>query len=235
MEPPQGFVGVALGQVCKLQKSLYGLKQASRQWNLELTTKLQNFGFSQSTYENCLFIKSSDSEFTALLVYVDDILLTGNSESALHAVRDYLDDLFTIKDLGQAKYFLGLELAHSLHGLQVSQHKYLQDILVDTSMLAAKSASTPFPLGLKLVLEDGARLPDPNKYRRLIGRLLYLGFTRPDISFAVQQLSQFLQVPPTSHWDAALHVLRYLKGTPSTGLFFSSASSSQLTAYSDAS
>ncbi|KAK4382735.1 Retrovirus-related Pol polyprotein from transposon RE2 [Sesamum angolense] len=234
MEPPQGFVGAAPGQVCKLQKSLYGLKQASRQWNLELTTKLLDFGFSQSTHEHCLFIKSSDSEFTALLVYVDDILLTGNSESALHAVRDYLDDLFTIKDLGQAKYFLGLELARSSHGLQVSQHKYL-DILADTSMLAAKPASTPFPLGLKLVLEDGALLPNPNKYRRLIGRLLYLGFTRPDISFAVQQLSQFLQAPRTSHWDAALHVLRYLKGTPSTGLFFSSSSSSQLTAYSDAS
>ncbi|KAL0387499.1 UNVERIFIED_CONTAM: Retrovirus-related Pol polyprotein from transposon RE1 [Sesamum radiatum] len=235
MEPPQGFIGATPGQVCKLQKSLYGLKQASRQWNLELTTKFLNFGFSQSTHENYLFIKSSDSEFTALLVYVDDILLTGNSESALHAVRDYLDDLFTIKDLGQAKYFLGLELARSSHGLQVSQHKYLQDILADTSMLAAKPASTPFPLGLKLILEDGALLPDPNKYRRLIGRLLYLGFTRPDISFAVQQLSQFLQASPTSHWDAALHVLRYLKGTPSTGLFFSSASSSQLTAYSDAS
>ncbi|KAL0349325.1 UNVERIFIED_CONTAM: Retrovirus-related Pol polyprotein from transposon RE1 [Sesamum angustifolium] len=108
-----------------------------------------------------------DSEFTALLVYVDDILLTGNSESALHA--------------------------------------------------------------------DSALLPNPNKYRRLIGRLLYLGFTRPDISFDVQQLSQFLQAPRTSHLDAALHVLRYLKRTPSTGLFFSSASSSQLTAYSDAS
>ncbi|KAL0353608.1 UNVERIFIED_CONTAM: Retrovirus-related Pol polyprotein from transposon RE1 [Sesamum angustifolium] len=175
MEPPQGFVGAAPGQVCKLQKSLYGLKQASRQWNLELTTKLLDFGFSQSTHEHCLFIKSSDSEFTALLVYVDDILLTGNSESALHAVRDYLDDLFTIKDLGQAKYFLGLELARSSHGLQVSQHKYLQDILADTSMLAAKPASTPFPIGLKLVLEDGALLPNPNKYRRLIGRLLYLG------------------------------------------------------------
>ncbi|KAK4388552.1 Retrovirus-related Pol polyprotein from transposon RE2 [Sesamum angolense] len=229
MEPPQGFVGAAPGQVCKLQKSLYGLKQASRQWNLELRPNFWILG-SLSPLMHCLFIKSSDSEFTALLVYVDDILLTGNSESALHAVRDYLDDLFTIKDLGQAKYFLGLELARSSHGLQVSQHKYLQDILADTSMLAAKPASTPFPLGLKLVLEDGALLPNPNKYRRLIGRLLYLGFTRPDISFAVQQLSQFLQAPRTSHWDAALHVLRYLKGTPSTGLFFSSSSSSQLTA-----
>ncbi|KAK4390694.1 Retrovirus-related Pol polyprotein from transposon RE2 [Sesamum angolense] len=233
MEPPQGFVGAAPGQVCKLQKSLYGLKQASRQWNLELMTKFLDFGFSQSTHEHCLFIKSSDSEFTALLVYVDDILLTGNSESAMYAVRDYLDDLFTIKDLGQAKYFLGLELARSSHGLQVSQHKYLQDILADTSMLAAKLASTPFPLGLKLVLEDGALLPNPNKYRRLIGRLLS-GVHTPRYFFRCPKLSQFLQAPRTSHWDAALHVLRYLKGTP-TILFFSSSSSSQLTAYSDAS
>ncbi|KAK4393893.1 Retrovirus-related Pol polyprotein from transposon RE1 [Sesamum angolense] len=146
MEPPQGFVGAAPGQVCKLQKSLYGLKQASRQWNLELTPNFWILGSLSPLMSIVLFIKSSDSEFTALLVYVDDILLTGNSESALHAVRDYLDDLFTIKDLGQAKYFLGLELARSSHGLQVSQHKYLQDILADTSMLAAKPASTPFPL-----------------------------------------------------------------------------------------
>ncbi|KAL0406591.1 UNVERIFIED_CONTAM: Retrovirus-related Pol polyprotein from transposon RE1 [Sesamum latifolium] len=185
MEPPQGFVGATLGQVCKLQKSLYGLKQASRQWNLELTNKLLEFGFTQSRHEHCLFIKQSASEFTALLVYVDDILLTGSSESALRSVRSYLDKLFTIKDL-----------------------------------VAAKPASAPFPTGLKLVLEDGALLPDPNKYRRLVGCLLYLGFTRPDISFAVQQLSQFLQPPHTSHWDAALHVLRYLKGTPSTGFIF---------------
>ncbi|KAL0319697.1 UNVERIFIED_CONTAM: Retrovirus-related Pol polyprotein from transposon RE1 [Sesamum radiatum] len=235
MVPPDGLLGVESGQVCKLQKSLYGLKQASRQWNLELTTKLLDFGFKQSTHEHCLFIKQSATEFTALLVYVDDILLTGSSEAALHSVRDYLDRLFTIKDLGSAKYFLGLELARSSHGLHVTQRKYLHDILADASMLDAKPAPTPFPSGLKLVLADGSLLPDPNRYRRLVGRLLYLGFTRPDISFAVQQLSQFLQAPRSSHWDAAIHVLRYLKGTPSTSLFFSSSSSVQLSAFSDAS
>ncbi|KAL0414383.1 UNVERIFIED_CONTAM: Retrovirus-related Pol polyprotein from transposon RE1 [Sesamum radiatum] len=110
MVPPDGLLGVESGQVCKLQKSLYGLKQASRQWNLELTTKLLDFGFKQSTHEHCLFIKQSATEFTALLVYVDDILLTGSSEAALHSVRDYLDRLFTIKDLGSAKYSLDLSL-----------------------------------------------------------------------------------------------------------------------------
>ncbi|KAL0313533.1 UNVERIFIED_CONTAM: Retrovirus-related Pol polyprotein from transposon RE1 [Sesamum radiatum] len=199
MEPPQGFVGATPGQVCKLQKSLYGLKQASRQWNLELTNKLLEFGFTQSRHEHCLFIKRSASEFTALLVYVDDILLTGSSKSTLRSVRSYLDKLFTIKDLGYAKYFLGLELARSSHGLHVTQHKYLQDILVDTSMVTANPASTPFPTGLKLVLEDGALLPDPNKYRHLVGHLLYLGFTRPDISYAVQQIEPIPSDP--SHFS----------------------------------
>ncbi|KAL0348032.1 UNVERIFIED_CONTAM: Retrovirus-related Pol polyprotein from transposon RE2 [Sesamum angustifolium] len=102
-------------------------------------------------------------------------------------------------------------------------------------MLAAKPAPIPLLPGLKLVLDDGSLLPHPGTYRRLVSRLLYLGFTRPNISFSVQQLSQFLQAPRTSHWDAALHVLRYLKGTPSTGLFFSSTSPIHLNAYSDAS
>ncbi|KAL2231122.1 UNVERIFIED_CONTAM: Retrovirus-related Pol polyprotein from transposon RE2 [Sesamum indicum] len=102
-------------------------------------------------------------------------------------------------------------------------------------MVNAKPAPTPLPMGLKLVLDDGCLLADPGRFRRLVGCLLYLGFTRPDISFAVQQLSQFLQAPRSSHWDTSLHILRYLKGTPSFGLFFSSDSSSQLSAYSDAS
>ncbi|KAL2235925.1 UNVERIFIED_CONTAM: Retrovirus-related Pol polyprotein from transposon RE2 [Sesamum indicum] len=102
-------------------------------------------------------------------------------------------------------------------------------------MLDAKLTSTPLPLRLKLVLDDGSLLPDPDRFRRLVSRLLYLWFTRPDISFNVQQLSQFLQAPCSSHWNAALHVLCYLKGSSSTSLFFSSTSSFTLSAYSDAS
>ncbi|KAL2226638.1 UNVERIFIED_CONTAM: Retrovirus-related Pol polyprotein from transposon RE1 [Sesamum indicum] len=235
MDPLEGLLDMSASHVCKLQKSLYDLKQAFRQWNLELTCKLLEFDFSQSCHEHCLFIKRSAGEYTALLVYVDDILLTGSSPAALQSVKDYLHRLFTIKNLGAAKYFLGLELARSQHGILVSQYKYLQDILSDAFMVNAKPAPTPLPIGLKLVLDDGCLLADPGRFRRLVGRLLYLGFTRPDISFAVQQLSQFLQAPRSSHWDAALHVLRYLKGTPSSGLFFSSASSFQFRAYFDAS
>ncbi|KAL0428232.1 UNVERIFIED_CONTAM: putative mitochondrial protein [Sesamum latifolium] len=109
------------------------LPQASRQWNLELTTKLMEFGFQQSPHDHCLFVKRSDSCFLALLVYVDDIFLTRSSTTKIDAVKTYLDRLFTIKDLGPAKYFLGLQLARSDHGLLVTQTKYLTDILEDAN------------------------------------------------------------------------------------------------------
>ncbi|KAL0383326.1 UNVERIFIED_CONTAM: Retrovirus-related Pol polyprotein from transposon RE1 [Sesamum calycinum] len=235
MLPPEGYMKQTPGQVCKLKRSLYGLKQAFRQWNIELTVKLQEFGFVQCPHDHCLFLKITSTCFMALLVYVDDILLSGNSETEIATIKSHLDTLFTIKDLGHAKYFLGLELARSAHGLLVTQQKYLTDILRDVHVLDSRPAPTPLPPGLKLSADDGTLLFDPGPFRRLVGRLLYLGFTRPDVSFAIQQLSQFLQHPRSSHWDAALHVLRYLKGTSSLGLFFSAQNSLQPTVYTDAS
>ncbi|XP_020551111.1 uncharacterized protein LOC110012327 [Sesamum indicum] len=178
---------------------------------------------------------AAPSQVCRLTLYVDDILLTGNSAEEVAALKDYLHTLFTIKDLDFAKYFLGLELARSTHGLLVTQQRYLSDILADVCMTDAKATSTPLPPGHKFSADVGSLLADPAAYRCLVGRLLYLDFTRPDISFAVQQLSQFLQHPRSSHWDAALYVLRYLKGTSSLGLFFSSSNSLQPSVFTDAS
>ncbi|KAK4383963.1 Retrovirus-related Pol polyprotein from transposon RE2 [Sesamum angolense] len=172
--------------------------------------------------------------FVALLVYVDDILVMAPTEDLISEIKQYLDALFTIKDLGYAKYFLGLEIARSTEGMSIMQHKYAMDIITDSGMVSATSVSTPLPIGLKLSATSGTFLKEPNKFRRLIGRLLYLGFTRPDLSFAVQQLSQFLQHPTDQHWTAALHIVRYLKGAPDTGLFFPASNSLHLSAYTDA-
>ncbi|KAL0461671.1 UNVERIFIED_CONTAM: Retrovirus-related Pol polyprotein from transposon RE2 [Sesamum latifolium] len=117
------------------------------------------------------------------------------------------------------RYFLGLEIARNSDGIYLAQTKYIQDIIADTGLQNAKTVSTPFPQGSKLSYDSGALLQTPDSYRRLVGRLLYLGFTRPDISHSVQQLSQYLNCPCASHWNAALHVVRYLKGCPSRGLF----------------
>ncbi|KAL0366828.1 UNVERIFIED_CONTAM: Retrovirus-related Pol polyprotein from transposon RE1 [Sesamum radiatum] len=188
----------------------------------------------QSAHDHCLYVKGSGASFIALLVYVDDVLLTSPSCALITEVKTYLDRMFTIKDLGLARYFLGLQIARSASATSITQTKYVTDILQDTGLINAKAATTPLPQGIKLSATGGAVLPNPEPYRRLVGRLLYLGFTRPDISFAVQQLSQFLQRPCESHWQAALHVVRYLKGTSATGLFFPSDNSFQLQAYCDA-
>ncbi|KAL0345270.1 UNVERIFIED_CONTAM: Retrovirus-related Pol polyprotein from transposon RE2 [Sesamum radiatum] len=233
MQPPEGY-SVPEGHVCKLKRSLYGLKQASRQWNVEFTSKIEGLGFLQSPHDHCLFTKSTATSLTVLIVYVDDILIAGESAADIQDIKTYLHNLFTIKDLGVAKYYLGLEIARSTEGIAVTQTKYVKDLLLDTGMTQSKPASTPLPAGIKFTSEAGHLLPNPESYRRLIGRILYLGFTRPDISHAAQQLSQFMQHPCQQHWDAAHHLLRYLKGTSNTGLFFSAGAPTDLIAYCDA-
>ncbi|KAL2240231.1 UNVERIFIED_CONTAM: Retrovirus-related Pol polyprotein from transposon RE2 [Sesamum indicum] len=233
MDAPQGY-NIPQGKVCKLEKSLYGLKQASRKWNEEFTNKVREFGFEQCSHDHCLFVKGSGNNLIALIVYVDDILITSSSESHIMIVKDYLDKIFTVKHLENAKYFLGLELARSAEGLVVTQHKYAQDIVKDIGLSNGKDVTTPLPLGLKFNIETGAALSDPSRYRRLIGRLLYLGFTRPDLWYAVQQLSQHLQHPCEKHWNAAVHVVRYLKRSLSTGLFFPSNTNFSLRVLCDA-
>lgn len=194
MRPPEGYFK-ARDQVCKLKRSLYGLKQASRQWNHELIQFLMQSGYIQSSHDYSLFVKDSKSGFTALLVHVDDILLTGTDLVEIASVKTALHDKFTIKDLGVARYFLGMEIYRSATGAYSSQKKHVTDILIDTNMLQAKEAAFPLPTGLKLKLDEGELLKDPEQFRRLIGRLLYLSLTRPDLSYSAQHLSQFVSQP----------------------------------------
>ncbi|KAL0342955.1 UNVERIFIED_CONTAM: hypothetical protein Sangu_1182900 [Sesamum angustifolium] len=214
-------------------KACLVVKSITLEWNIELTSKIESYGFKQSPYDHCLFTLRSSSIFLALIVYVDDVLLTANSVAALDEVKHYLDDLFTIKDFSHAEYFLRLELARSSHGTYVTQCKYLLDIVHDCRLEDAKSPTTPLPAGVKFDNETGSLLPPPDRYRRLVGRLLYLGFSCLDISFVVKQLSQFVQQTRQPHWEAALHLVHYLRGTPTLGLFFPTDSSFQLTAYFD--
>lgn len=192
MTPPQGYTEAKPRQVCKLHKSIYGLKQAGRQWNVELCCKLQDFGFVQSTSDHCLFLKRDLNSYIALLIYVDDFLITGNCEKEIARVKEYLHDAFFIKDIGSAHYFLGLEIVCGVDGTHINQRKYVLDILTNTGLLGSKATDTPLPRGIKLEAGQKNLLLEPNRYRRLIGKLLYLNFTRPDITYDVQQLSQFV-------------------------------------------
>jgi hypothetical protein len=135
--------------------------------------------------------------------------------------------------LGELKFFLGLEIARSKAGLLINQRKYCLELINEHGLLGCKPASSPMDPSTKLLLDDGELLPNPTLFRHLIGRLLYLTNTRPEISFVVQQLSQFMAQPRVPHTQAATRVIRYLKGALALGLFFSVASISKISAYSD--
>ncbi|KAL0373597.1 UNVERIFIED_CONTAM: Retrovirus-related Pol polyprotein from transposon RE1 [Sesamum radiatum] len=153
---------------------------------------------------------------------------------AVAAVHDWPLQQMDVNNVFLHRYFLGLEIARSSTGIYVSQTKYVADIIHNTGLEHAKSVSTPFPQGFKWRIDSGALLTNPDSYRRRVRRLLYLGFTRPEISYSVQQLSQFLTRPCESHWQAALHIVRYLKGCPSLGLFLPSQTSFVLKTFCDA-
>ncbi|MCH92612.1 retrovirus-related Pol polyprotein from transposon TNT 1-94, partial [Trifolium medium] len=221
-------------QVCKLLKSLYGLKQASRKWYEKLTSLLVREGYTQSTSDYSLFTLSQQNNFTALLIYVDDEILAGTDMQEIDRIKTILDNNFKIKDLGVVKYFLGLEVAHSKEGISISQRKYCLDLLNDSGLLGSKPASTPLDPSIKLHQDNGKPFEDISLYRRLVGKLLYLTNTRPDIAYATQQLSQFLHNPTMTHYKAACRVIRYLKHNPGRGLVFYRNSDMQLLGYSDA-
>ena len=154
----------------------------------------------------------TNNEELVVLVYVDDLVTSGNDSEAIQQFKDYLHRCFHMKDLGKLKYFLGVEVARSPMGIFLCQRKYALDIVQEAGLLGAKPAATPIEENHHLALATGPLLSDPGPYRRLIGRLIYLCFTRPKLSYSVHILSQFMHQLREEHWQAALRVARYLKG-----------------------
>uniref|UniRef100_A0A2N9HIV2 Reverse transcriptase Ty1/copia-type domain-containing protein n=1 Tax=Fagus sylvatica TaxID=28930 RepID=A0A2N9HIV2_FAGSY len=189
--------------VCRLTKSLYGLKQASRQWFSKFSTTLLSHGFTQSKADYSLFTRHDGSSFIALLVYVDDILIASSDIAAVTKLKQFLDAQFKLKDLGPVRYFLGLEIARSTQGISVSQRKYALEVLEDAGLLGCKPTKCPMDQNLKLS------------------------------KLEVHKLSQFMEHPREPHYKAAQHILQYIKGAPSQGLFYPSNSELHIKAFSD--
>ena len=221
MAQPQGFIDQAQpGYVCKLHKSLYGLKQAPRAWFERFTSQLENLGFTASSADPSLFIYKSHNEILYLLLYVDDIILTGTSPSLITNLITKLQQTFELKDLGPLHYFLGLQLQYHEVGFSVHQTKYATDLLTKFDMTNCKPSSTPYSSLSRLNQTQGTPLPNPTHFCSLVGALQYLTFTKPDLSFAVNQVCQFMHPPTDTHMVAAKRILRYLKGTLNHGLLF---------------
>ncbi|KAL9447401.1 hypothetical protein AB3S75_014963 [Citrus x aurantiifolia] len=233
MQLPPGFSTTSSGKVCRLRKSLYGLRQAPRNWFAKLAGALKSFGFDQSYADYSLFTFVRHDISIHVLVYVDDLIIAGNNTTAISAFKAYLSRCFHMKDLGALKYFLGIEISRGPTGMFLSQRKYTLDILAETGLLGAKPARSPIDQNHRLALDDGPMYSDPVRYRRLIGRLIYLTITRPELCYSVHVLAQFMQCPREIHWEAAARVLRYLKGHPGQGIFLRRNSALQLIAYCD--
>ncbi|KAJ0469227.1 putative RNA-directed DNA polymerase [Helianthus annuus] len=234
MKIPQGFSKRNETRVCKLKKSLYGLKQASRTWYQKFTNALIEFGYKQSRADHSLFTVQEGELFVAILIYVDDVIITGNHLSKIDSTKKHLSTVFSIKDLGPLKYFLGIEVAKTSDGLVLSQRKYTIDILQDCGLLSSRPSSFPMEQNAKIDDFPASPRTDATQYQRIIGRLLYLQVTRPDIAYSVNILSQFVSDPRKEHMEAVTRILRYLKATPGQGIYIPKHDGFQLVAYCDA-
>ncbi|KAL0550370.1 hypothetical protein IC582_014879 [Cucumis melo] len=233
MKPPPGTSSPP-HKVCLLRRALYGLKQAPRAWFATFSSTITQLGFTSSPHDTALFTRHTPQGIVLLLLYVDDMIITGNDPHAISDLQHYLGQHFEMKDLGSLNYFLGLEVSRRSDGYLLSQAKYASDLLARSGITDSNTASTPLDPNVHLTPYDGVPLENVSLYRQLVGSLIYLTVTRPDIAYAVHIVSQFMAAPRTIHFTAVLRILRYVKGTLGHGLQFSSQSSLVLSGYSDA-
>jgi len=215
--------------VCRLHKSIYGLKQSHRAWHAKLSTALEALGFSRSSADSSLYVQLGSVDKLVVLIYVDDLIIIGNNTDSIAQLKTKLQHQFPIKDLSSLKYFLGIEMAASSKGLFLNQRKYIVDLLQDAEMLHTKPAATPLDSKLRLA-STGNALDSPSYYQKLVGKLIYLTITRPDITFAV---SQHMHAPTFQHLGMVKRILRYLKGTIGRGIVMTRNGHTNIMGYTD--
>ncbi|KAH9802185.1 Integrase catalytic domain-containing protein [Citrus sinensis] len=231
MQQPDGFI--QKGQehmVCKLQRSIYGLKQASRSWNIRFDQAIKSFGFIQNIDEPCVYKKIQEKFVTFLILYVDDILLIGNDIGVLTTIKSWLAKQFDMKDLGEASYILGIKLLRDRKNktLALSQAVYIDKILARFSMENSKTGLLPFRHGITFSKDQSPKTSEEIErmrrvpYATAVGSLMYAMLcTRPDICFAVWMVSRYQFNPGPQYWTAVKHIIKYLKRTKNYMLVYS--------------
>lgn len=234
MKQPEGFKSG--NKVCKLNKTLYGLKQASRGWNERFNTYIKRLGFKRLTSDPCIYTFSSNSKKIYIMIYVDDILLMSNDMYQIKIIKEYLSQEFEMKDLGEVEYFLGIKIERDIQNsiTKISQQEYIENIIKKFKMEESKTMSTPIEKGLQLNKADFSDLTE-KPYKELLGSLMYLMIcSRPDISFAVGYLSRFQSCASEEHWQYLKRIIRYLILTKHLKLVYRNDERNQVIGYVDA-
>ncbi|GJY65956.1 putative RNA-directed DNA polymerase [Tanacetum coccineum] len=232
MKQPPGFIDPQRpNHVCLLHKSLYGLKQAPRAWFERLSKALFDLGFKGSKTDPSLFIYSRGDTLLYILVYVDDIIVTGNNKGTIDNIICQLGSAFALKDLRPLNYFLGIEIVPHVFSILLSQKKYILELLQSASLSNCNLVSSPIVTLSSLSLDDSTALSNPVKYRQVVGSLQYVTLSRPDIAFAVNKVCQYMHAPTENHWSVVKRILRYLHGTVEHGMLIRRSSGSTLQAF----
>ncbi|XP_071687777.1 uncharacterized protein [Rutidosis leptorrhynchoides] len=218
MEGPPGFSSnFKAREVCRLKKSLYRLKQSPRAWFGRFTLAMKNYGFKQSNSDHTLFLKQRNNLITCLIIYVENMIITGNDQEEIANLKLNLFKEFEMKDLGRLKYFLEIKVLRSQQGIFICQNKY---ILAETGLVDCKPAESPMIPNKRLYIEEKGNPADQSQYQRIVEKLIYLTHTRPDIAHVVGVVSQFMHQPQKHHMDAVWRIIKYLKGTVGDGVLF---------------
>ena len=237
-QPPYFAASGQEHMVCRLNRPIYGLKQSPRCWNKRLSECLQEFGFVVHfrRADVCLFVQNMDGKMLVLLVYVDDIVVGENCEKSGGAVVAHLMSTFKMRDLGFPSFCLGMHITQVDQGLVLTQHQCAQQILNFANLSECCAVRAPMDPKLKLSRRTpGEAVCDQHRYRRIVGALLFLLNSRPELCFAVSTLCKFVSDPSVVHWSALEHVLRYLRGTIFHGILYRRQGSCNLEAFADAS
>ena len=228
------------GRVLKLKKSIYGLKQAGRIWNMKIDASLKRLGYTRSKSDHCVYFKEVGDECYYIGLYVDDLMMIGPNADHINQLLDGLEEEYGVKRLGNAKYILGIQILRSSDGsIKLSQRRYLKEVLARFDLSNCRALDAPMSPSSPLLTTRHDKLKgttiDQRRYRQLVGSLMYATTgTRPDLAFVVSLLGRFSNNPLQPHWDAAVDVLRYIKGSLDVGLTYKPGTSLQLRGRSDA-
>jgi hypothetical protein len=235
MEQPPGYVDQTHPNlVCRLKKALYSLKQTLKACSDKVSQYFVTSGFKTSNANFALYVKKIGHGIIIIIIYVDDLIITGNSDTYIFDLKKLLKQKFEMKDLRELRYFLGIKVIQSPKGTWLLQKQYALNKLTEYWMTGCKLISIPLEQNVKLSADEGDLVEDTTMYKRILGNLIYMTITRPDLSYAIGVVSQFMQTPRKSHLDAVRRILRYIKHTLQCGIFYEAKSQLQVHGYTNA-